>query len=579
MLTLPLAIAACGGGGGDSASPPAPPPPPPPPPPATAQRTVSGTIQYEFVPPRSNCSGLDFSLIDIRPVRAATVELVDAQTQGVIDSTVASDIGEYAFTNVDAEMDVFVRVLAQLERDGLPAWDVEVRDNTDTGAAALQQRALYALESAVFTTEEAGTVTNLTAATGWGGSSYTGPRAAAPFAILDAIYSGMQLVLSVDDSAVFSELDAYWSVNNTLVDEEINIDDGRLSASFYTSNPDGDAPNPSLFLLGDAAVDTEEFDDMVVVHEWGHYFEDNFSRSDSVGGPHTLGELLDARLAFGEGWASALAAMALDKPLYCDTGPAGSTGGFGFSLESSGFGVPGWFNEISVATFLYDLFDTNVDGTDSDSIGFGPIFETMAGPQATTPAFTSLFSFATELKSMLDGPQNTFVDSQLTREQVNAVGLDIWGSNASNDANGGRDVLPLYTDLVADGSVLNICTNSDYDSGRDGNKLAQDRYLRLTVPSQGFYDVLVETVTATPVTDDPDDRDQSDPDIYVYLDGVLVAAGFDSLENVESFTTQNPLVAGDIYSVYVEEWRFDDEEAPDTYPDRICFDVSFTLSP
>jgi hypothetical protein len=315
---------------------------------------------------------------------------------------------------------------------------------------------------------------------------------------------------------------------------------------------------------------------MVVVHEWGHYFEDNFSRSDSVGGPHALGESLDARLAFGEGWASALAAMALDKPLYCDTGPAGTTGGFGFSVESSGFGVQGWFNEISVATFLYDLFDTDADGTDNDSIGFGPIFDTMAGPQASTPAFTSMFSFATELKNMLDAEQNSFVDSQLVRENISATGLDIWGTNANNDVNGGRDVLPLYTDLTAGSGPLRICTNSDFDNGRDGNKLAQDRYIRLTVPSQGFYDVLVETITPTPETSDPDDRDQSDPDVFVYLDGTLIAVGQSPDENVESFTTQNQLVPGEIYSVAVEEWRFEDDAAPDNYPDRICFDVSFT---
>lgn len=557
-----------------------------------AQVTVSGKVQYEFVPPNpptnfSLCPGLDFDATETRPIRAATVELVNASSGSVIASTVASDAGDYAFANVDALTDVYVRVRAELKKSGSPSWDVEVRDNTDTGAGALPLRAQYTVQSSVFNTGGADVVRNLTATTGWNGASYTDPRAAAPFAILDAIYTGMQLVLSVDGAAVFSELDAFWSVNNTTDrdlpecvaarnDRDPNtnpFDFGCLGASFYRSDLD------SLFLLGAANDDTEEFDDMVVVHEWGHYFEDNFSRSDSVGGPHALGESLDARLAFGEGWASALAAMALEKTLYCDTGPVGTSSGFGFSLESSNPGLQGWFNEISVATFLYDLFDTDVDGTDDDSIGFGPIFDTMAGPQATTPAFTTVFSFATELKNMLDAQQNAFVDSQLSRESISVAGLDIWGSNAINDARGFGDELPLYTDLVGDGSVLNICTNSDYDSGRDGNKLAQDRYLRLTVPSQGFYDVLVETVTPTPVTADTTDRDQSDPDIFVYLDGVIIAGGISGEENFESFRTQNPLVTNQEYAVYVEEWRFGDDAAPDTYPDRICFDVSFTPSP
>jgi hypothetical protein len=56
-----------------------------------------------------------------------------------------------------------------------------------------------------------------------------------------------------------------------------------------------------MFLLGKEDVDTDEFDTHVVVHEWGHYFESAVSRSDSPGGNHALGDLLDARLAFGEG--------------------------------------------------------------------------------------------------------------------------------------------------------------------------------------------------------------------------------------------------------------------------------------
>ena len=197
-------------------------------------------------------------------------------------------------------------------------------------------------------------------------------------------------------------MDAFWSVNNTAT-SPTDIDAGELSTSFYRSDLD------SLFLLGDAGTDTEEFDDHVSIHEWGHYFEDVFSRSDSIGGSHAGSQSLDARLAFGEGWATALAAMALDDPQYCDTGAAGTSSGFGIDTENYNFGAQGWFNEMSVATFLYDLWDTEVDadanGTDADSIGFGPIFETMAGPQKNTAAFTTLFSFAAELRPMLNTTQ------------------------------------------------------------------------------------------------------------------------------------------------------------------------------
>ena len=55
---------------------------------------------------------------------------------------------------------------------------------------------------------------NLTATTGWGGISYTGPRVAAPFAILDTIYEAVNFVAATDPNADFPPLDAFWSPDN-----------------------------------------------------------------------------------------------------------------------------------------------------------------------------------------------------------------------------------------------------------------------------------------------------------------------------------------------------------------------------
>jgi hypothetical protein len=48
----------------------------------------------------------------------------------------------------------------------------------------------------------------------------------------------------------------------------------------YTYYTDG-----GLFIYGDEDLDTDEYDDHVL-HEWGHHYEDKFSRSDSIGGEH-----------------------------------------------------------------------------------------------------------------------------------------------------------------------------------------------------------------------------------------------------------------------------------------------------
>lgn len=545
---------------------------------AAAAVTVSGKVFYEFVPPNDNCQGLDFSpsAIQVRPIRAATVQLIDAGTGNVLDTTTATDGGDYSFSNIAGGLDVRLRVRAELKKTGSPSWDVEVRDNVledppPDPLPPLASRPLYVIESANFNTGAANVSRDLTATTGWGGSAYTGVRAAAPFAILDAIYSGMRLVLSVDASASFDPLDAFWSVNNTLT-SPTDIDAGELPTSFYRGDID------SLFLLGDASVDTEEFDDHVSVHEWGHYFEDVFSRSDSKGGPHSIGQSIDARLAFGEGWATALAAMALDNPQYCDTAVVGTNAGFGIDTENNNSGLQGWFNEMSVATFLYDLWDTDPDGTDNDSIGFGPIFDAMTGPQSNTDALTTLFSFATGLRPSLNAAQQAFVDTQLQRENIETTTIDIWASdqgNVTTAPNQLRDVLPLYTDLPIDGSVVNICANSDYDSGRDGNKLAEYRYLTFTTTSSAQFSINIATTTATPVTADPDDRDQSDPDMFIYRRGVEVARGISGTANLEVFTT--PTLSPGTYVADLQEFRYEDEDgAPSDFPEQICFDVSMS---
>ncbi|MDJ0910346.1 MAG: hypothetical protein QNI99_14200 [Woeseiaceae bacterium] len=552
--------------------------------------TVSGTVSYEMVPPNANCNGLNFAGTFLKPIRGATIQLIDDASGNVLQTSTLDNAGGYSFANVASNTQVRLRVRAELKQNtGPTTWDVEVRDNFVAGSSDadfggsgsatfrndLRSRPLYVLDGAPFDSTAQNLTRDEVAATGWNGVSYTGPRSAAPFAILDAIYTGMQFIISADPDADFAPLDAYWSVNNTLSSPS-DITAGNLSASFYRSDLD------SLFLLGDSNVDTEEFDDHVVVHEWGHYFEDNFSRSDSIGGPHALGQSIDARLAFGEGWASALAAMALDEPLYCDTGPPGTSGGFGFNAETSGFGVQGWYNEISVVTFLYDLYDTTNDGTDNDSIGFTPIYNTMVGPQAVTPAYTTIFSFAAELRSQLNPSQQAFLDSQLARESITPTTIDIWGSTETNDFFGNRDVLPLYTDIVADGSVTNICVNNDFDSRLTGNKLAVYRYLRLTIPATDQYDVLIQTTTPTPPTADPNDRDQSDPDMYIWRNGQFVTRGISGAENVESFTTPT-LLSGTTYVADLQEFRYEDDDptngTPATFPGQICFDVSFTATP
>jgi hypothetical protein len=136
--TVAMLLAACGGGGSDGGDG------------SPAAVTISGTVQYEFVPPNANCQGLDFASTLVRPIRGATVQLVDASNTEFA-RTVSGDDGGYSFANVAANRDVRLRVRAELKKTGSPGWDVEVRDNVvdpnESNPPALADRPLYTIVS------------------------------------------------------------------------------------------------------------------------------------------------------------------------------------------------------------------------------------------------------------------------------------------------------------------------------------------------------------------------------------------------------------------------------------------------
>ena len=170
----------------------------------------------------------------------------------------------------------------------------------------------------------------------------------------------------------------------------------------------------------------------------------------------------------------------------------------------------------------------------------------------------------------------------MTAENIETDGLDIWATEQANIdvyPNNARDVLPLYIDYAADGSVLTgVCVNNDQDPDGDGNKPAEYRYLRITTTTSARYDVtIVPNPVPPPSTEAPDPdvpRDRSDPDMYIYLNGGIVAAGVSGEDDVETFTTQT--LPADVYVADLHEWRYGDPDAASDFPDQICFDVTMT---
>lgn len=98
-------------------------------------------------------------------------------------------------------------------------------------------------------------------------------------------------------------LNIFWSPGVTPA-----VYSGGSGGISYYGSPDGSTAMKGLYLLGGLNgdidnTDMDQFDNSVIVHEYGHFIEDNFGRMDSPGGSHNGNSVVDARLAWGEGWA------------------------------------------------------------------------------------------------------------------------------------------------------------------------------------------------------------------------------------------------------------------------------------
>jgi hypothetical protein len=573
LLLLAASLAGCGGGSSSAAPPAEPPPPPPPPGPAPATVALSGQVTFDFVPAVAG-RGLDYAATEARPARGVTVELL---TGGTVTSSTATDAsGNYSF-NVPASTDVSLRVRAEMIRVGSPSWDFRVVDNVSGNA-------LYTLAGTVFNTGEANLTRNLHAPSGWDGSAYAATRSAAPFAILDVVYDAVQLILTAAPSTPFPALQLNWSTQNVPV---TGTQPGEIGSSRFRSDL-------GIFLVGAANQDTDEYDRHVIAHEFGHYLEYRFSRSDSIGGPHTLTDQLDMRLAFGEAWGNSFAAMVTGQPVYVDAFGAAQARSFSFNLEQSPTRMnpnPGWFNEEAVQSLLFDLYDNGRDVppgsivVDDLALGFAPIWTVLTGEQRTTRALTSVFSLVHALKTARAGDA-PLIDTLTNTQRIAAV-TDPYGTGQTNfgvatqqrsQQEVGQDFNTIYDSLTVGGSAVNVCSLTDYTSALTGaeNKLASRRYVRFTVTAPGSHTITASAVSPINAAADPDMRLHLGSGQIIESDGPRPPLCSTSLPQncLETFTAT--LQGGD-HVLEIYEWTntnaTSDEEPP---IGRTCFDVTVT---
>lgn len=476
------------------------------------ESTLAGALTYERVPHAGDGRGLDYGAVITAPIRAARVELVGADGAALAEAF-AGDDGGYRL-EFTGPVRARLRVYAETSEPPLT-----VQDNTAGDA-------VFSVESAELTLSGEATL-DLAATTGWGGEAYTGPRAAAPFAILDSALTAAQRFLAeASPPPAFPPLAIHWSPENR--PEEGALAEGLIGTSHW----DG----ADLYILGRDGVDTDEFDADVIIHEWGHYYESRISRADSPGGPHGYGDLLDPRVALSEGFCNALSAIILEPDtIYSDAmGPA-QADGFSWDLEENDISpaaMPGWYSEPTVEAIVFDLYDAQPEAFDQVALGLGPIHEVLAGEVRGTPALTTIFPFVAGLKASRPAEAQA-IDALVSHHRADvARGIDAvadaWGAGETH-TGGLTGSLPIYVD-----GAIGAPVSLGLTGGGDYNALGQNRYVRVT----GAGAPLTIRSSCT-----------QDVDLFVYRRGeVIQLASTSSGDEELSF----PAEAGEPYIINVQ---------------------------
>lgn len=425
---------------------------------------LTGTFNFKR-PLLSNDGKLDFDQLLTKPARGIYLEALEVAngscTDHVVQTTIVDGNGDFGFA-LDNGMQYCLRARAQMYRSGERSWDYSVTDNTRSNAAYY-----FLLNSPV---SPSGASVDLIAKTGWnaGSSSYTSPRVAAPFAILDVACEAMDDFINKANLLNHQPLTFRWSKENNTDNGLVST--GDIGGAFYTISKAGDSGRINeIYLLGEYGSDTDEFDYHVIAHEMIHYLSYNYSRSDSMGGTHAPNDYLDLTIAFDEGFASGLATIILsdlpiseigDHKIYRDSLSRDSAFHFMIDQRSSYDVSKGWYSETSVYKTIYDLFED-----DATQITLEEMFSTLF-KQKQTDSVVSIFSFIAELKKIRTDVSSN-IDNLLALEGFESIN-DHFGSDETVENNNIKIVpyedliTPIFRNLILGEKAQNICSFTDF---------------------------------------------------------------------------------------------------------------------
>ena len=282
---------------------------------ASVSLTVIGTVKYEDK--KYGISGFTGNT-SYQAVRFAEVEAVDVLTNAVVATATTGANGSYNLPLLSTAQDktIYIRIIS--------AASSPVSSATPLVNVKSTSGVFYAVAGANF------------AATGAAMTQISIPvsnPAAGAFNILDVFTSGAEFVQSLSRGAYPTVATAFWQTGNSL-------------GTYYCSGgANSTCPRGAGIYVLSYGGDTDEYDDDVLWHEYGHFIADKYSKDDSPGGKHRLtSNDLDLRLTWSEGWGdffptavkiwlgSTLRSSTAVPSMYVDT--SGTSGGY------FDFGIP-----------------------------------------------------------------------------------------------------------------------------------------------------------------------------------------------------------------------------------------------
>ena len=186
------------------------------------------------------------------------------------------------------------------------------------------------------------------------------------------------IFLGEEWSAIYNIIDAaYWArelwVNSGgEYDEETEIhwEPG------YGDDTSAWDPYYNEITISDDPSNDGQWDESVIMHEWGHSADDYYSCDDSPGGPHEVGQDIDPEMAWGEGYPDYYQSAVRDTygfpdaEYYVNPDSAGGSGVI-YSLEDMYLGADDTRNAQAIAAALWDLYDDGPDPLDQDYVSYG----------------------------------------------------------------------------------------------------------------------------------------------------------------------------------------------------------------